>query len=984
MFQRCRFIFRQLLNKSLPKRHGHSRRIQLSARFTAGAYQQIEMVEPRVMLSATSPALTSTAPDNLMLDMHSEAPADLTVSMHSELPTVSAQPELTEYEAWRNETFYVDTYTQDEIEITNEGDISTQDQAMFDLINLGDVYTNTSYRGTGYSVAVLDTGVDYTHTALGGGWGNRVIAGYDFVNNDSDPMDDNGHGTHVAGTIGGNDLTHGGIANDVNIIALKVLGASGSGSFGDVEDALQWVAANQATYNIVAVNMSLGAGNHASNPYTFLEDEFTTLVGQGVFIAASSGNDFYTYGSTQGLGYPAISNNTVSVGAVYDTSYGQVNWSSGATDYTTAADRITSFTQRSSGLDILAPGAMITAAGLGGGFVTMGGTSMAAPVIAGAAALMHEAAVDTGQTNLANQTSLLQIMQDTGVSINDGDDENDNVTNTGLNFKRIDLYAALQDIMGPESSPSSDYITITDGVATIAGTTGDDTFVISISGTTMNVSRNSVADTIDLTAVTAINLEGGDGTDSLTYTGQTAADSFKLWEGRLQHTLTDLVFDSDTLETIILNGGGGEDTALMYDTSGNDTLNMEANAVQMTGTGYSNAVNGINTVTAFSNNGGTDAVTFTDTAADDYFVSKYNQAYMTTGDYRNTAVNFESGTATSANGGNDRAWFYDSTGDDTLTMDPTSVNMTGTTFNNTANDFYRVDAYGDNGGTDSATINDSAGNDRSYSSITYSYMTGTGFYNRVNNFDSVTVNATSGGSDRADFYGTDADETFTAQQQGATLSGNGATVTVTSFDLIAADMTYGSGTDSATLTDTTGNDTFKAYSDFSFMYGSGYKNYVYGFDTVVGNSTEGGTDRAYLVDSSGDDTMTVNPTSVNMTGTGFNNTANGFSRTDTYTSEGGTDTANFYDSSGDDIARATPLGLAYMQGSGFVNVVRYLENVNFYTNNGGTDKAYFYDTSGNDTFTVNSLAGSIIGTGYTYYAYSFEIYAGYSNNGGTD
>ncbi|MEZ6049516.1 MAG: S8 family serine peptidase [Planctomycetaceae bacterium] len=72
------------------------------------------------------------------------------------------------------------------------------------------------------------------------------------------------------------DATHGGIANDVNIIALKVLGASGSGSFGAVEDALQWVIANQATYNIVAVNMSLGAGNYTTNPYTFMEDEFST------------------------------------------------------------------------------------------------------------------------------------------------------------------------------------------------------------------------------------------------------------------------------------------------------------------------------------------------------------------------------------------------------------------------------------------------------------------------------------------------------------------------------------------------------------------------------------------------------------------------------------------------------------------------------------------------------------------------------------
>ncbi|MEZ6049518.1 MAG: hypothetical protein R3C11_28850 [Planctomycetaceae bacterium] len=81
-------------------------------------------------------------------------------------------------------------------------------------------------------------------------------------------------------------------------------------------------------------------------------------------------------------------------------------------------------------------------------------------------------------------------MQDTGVSVNDGDDENDNVTNTDLNFKRLDLYAAMLDILGPEEAPVEEFVTITDGVAAIAGTTGDDTFVISIAGSQMNVTRN--------------------------------------------------------------------------------------------------------------------------------------------------------------------------------------------------------------------------------------------------------------------------------------------------------------------------------------------------------------------------------------------------------------------------------------------------------------------------------------------------------------
>src|SRR5205823_12360208 len=124
------------------------------------------------------------------------------------------------------------------------------------LIGLDKSFAAFPYRGTGYSVAVLDTGIDYTHPDLGGAWGKRVIAGYDFVNHDTDPRDDNGHGTHVAGIIGSSSATYSGVAPNVNLIALKVLDANGSGSFGDIEDALNWVIAHQAQYHIVAINLS--------------------------------------------------------------------------------------------------------------------------------------------------------------------------------------------------------------------------------------------------------------------------------------------------------------------------------------------------------------------------------------------------------------------------------------------------------------------------------------------------------------------------------------------------------------------------------------------------------------------------------------------------------------------------------------------------------------------------------------------------------
>jgi subtilisin family serine protease len=320
------------------------------------------------------------------------------------------------------------------------------------LIGLDRVFAQTANRGADYSVAVLDTGIDYNHPDLGGGWGKRVIAGWDFVNNDADPMDDNGHGTHVAGIIGSSSAAYAGIAPEANLIALKVLGANGSGSYAAVEDALNWVIANQAKYNIVSINLSLGSGNFLINPYELLENEFADLKSQGVFISVAAGNGYYTYQGQQGLAFPGSSPQVVSVGAVWDGNFGPMAWGNGARDNATAPDRIASFSQRGPSLSILAPGAMIISTYLGGRYQAMAGTSMASPVIAGAAVLLHEALDDAGKSSQATQDGILALMRSTGVRLIDGDDENDNVVNTGLAFQRLNLAAAMQAV-GPAAPP---------------------------------------------------------------------------------------------------------------------------------------------------------------------------------------------------------------------------------------------------------------------------------------------------------------------------------------------------------------------------------------------------------------------------------------------------------------------------------------------------------------------------------------------------
>ena len=351
---------------------------------------------------------------------------------------------------WRDETFSIGNLDQ---QVYSSGQVQASDVSQSALPLIGGITEQQAYgyNGAGYSVAILDTGIDYNNPAFAG----RYIGGWNFVANNSNPMDDNGHGTHVAGIIASADPTHPGVAPGVKIIALKVLDSTGTGDFGNVDLALQWVAQHQQQYNIAAVNMSLGTGNfNGSEPWGMLDSDLQTLRNEGVFVAAAAGNSYYGYGSQPGLAFPAVNNLVVSVGAVWNGSYGSVTWSDGAEDYTTAADQITSFTQRDSQLDILAPGAFITSTYLNDTFATMAGTSMATPVVTGAAIDIMEALNATGHGNLATPQEILSIMQGTGASIVDSGHGQDNVQHTGETFKRLNLLAAIQYVVGTSSTPT--------------------------------------------------------------------------------------------------------------------------------------------------------------------------------------------------------------------------------------------------------------------------------------------------------------------------------------------------------------------------------------------------------------------------------------------------------------------------------------------------------------------------------------------------
>jgi hypothetical protein len=311
--------------------------------------------------------------------------------------------------------------------------------------------------GSGYSIVVLDSGADLDHPffgpdADGDGVADRIVYHADFVGDSPGGADLFGHGTHVTSIVASQDSTYPGVAPGVNIIELRVLNASGSGSAASIEAALQWAATHVTQYNIVGVNISLSFGDNSGSPTTRPElgiyDELAALAAQDVIISSASGNSFFTYNGIPGVSYPSSDPSSLSVGAVWDADAGgPFEWGSGARDVTTGADRITSFSQRHPTMTtVMAPGAAITAAAIGGGTTVMSGTSMAAPIITGVAALMQQLSVQT----TGHRLSLSQFadwVSDTGISIFDGDDEDDNVPNTQQTYHRVDVMALADAVL---------------------------------------------------------------------------------------------------------------------------------------------------------------------------------------------------------------------------------------------------------------------------------------------------------------------------------------------------------------------------------------------------------------------------------------------------------------------------------------------------------------------------------------------------------
>ena len=229
-------------------------------------------------------------------------------------------------------------------------------------IGAGDVHGGVQgHTGRGVRVAVFDSGINYTHPDLA----PNYRGGYDFVNNDAAPWDDNGHGTHVAGTIAAarDDAGVVGVAPDVDLYAVKVLGADGYGYVSTFISGIDWAVRN----SIQVTNHSYGGVARSA----IFEEALANAAARGMVHTASAGNRGACDGTGDSVGYPAGYRSVIAVAA------------------TDSTDTRACFSSTGPDVEIAAPGVQIRSTLRSGAYGDRwNGTSMAAPHVAGTAALL--------------------------------------------------------------------------------------------------------------------------------------------------------------------------------------------------------------------------------------------------------------------------------------------------------------------------------------------------------------------------------------------------------------------------------------------------------------------------------------------------------------------------------------------------------------------------------------------------------------------
>ena len=316
-------------------------------------------------------------------------------------------------------------FLQDTIKLTNA---SNSWNLRFSEVNL---------TGDGQGVCVIDSGIDFNHINFGScnnetflaGNCSKVPAGFDFFNNNTNPFDENGHGTHVSGIIaaesGINQTGLNGIAPKARIIALKVCDASGVCYDSAISSAINYCVQKKEEYNIKVISMSLGAGLYSdecnNDP---LADEIQNAISNGISVVIASGNGLNNVGAgaANKISSPACVGNVTAVSAIDKNN-----------------NIATSYADRNHLIDLVSYGSGINSTFLNSSqYAVVSGTSMAAPHVSGALLILNQFLELNNKSKTPQE--LKNILNNTGKKVID---LGNNGINPEKNYSRIDIYSAL-------------------------------------------------------------------------------------------------------------------------------------------------------------------------------------------------------------------------------------------------------------------------------------------------------------------------------------------------------------------------------------------------------------------------------------------------------------------------------------------------------------------------------------------------------------
>ncbi|GEM_PF-907876 len=322
-------------------------------------------------------------------------------------------------------------------------------------------------------IAVIDTGIYTGHVDLDGG---KVIGWKDIVAGAASPYDDNGHGTHVASIIAGEgqaNAAYAGVAPGAALVGIKVLNSAGSGSLSQVLAGVQWAIDNKTTYGIRIINLSLGLSG-SSDGTDALSQMVNAAVSAGIVTVVAAGNEGP---ASRTIGSPGAAANVITVGSMADPGEGGFFLSYFSSRGPTADGRI------KPDIASFGHGIMAAKSGTAGSYITMSGTSMATPFVAGVVALMENA--NPSLSPSAAKSMLTSAAVDWGPAGADID----------YGAGRLDAYAAVKAAAGAASGippviPEHQYVS-----GSLAGTGSSNLYNVNVTYTSYPIAVTLVMPT---------------------------------------------------------------------------------------------------------------------------------------------------------------------------------------------------------------------------------------------------------------------------------------------------------------------------------------------------------------------------------------------------------------------------------------------------------------------------------------------------------